>query len=451
MIDRSIRWSSAGLLFLALILGGSAQGIWGNFVLVLVALAVLAMAVWAPPTDAPRLLGRLPWIAGGLVALLIVMLVPLPPGIWAALPGRAMVARGFDLMGVPRPWLAWSLTPADSLVAMVSLIVPLAVFVAVARDPRKRPFLMLVALGAGTVLGVMLGFLQARDGGGAHWYLYRFSAFGQASGFFANSNHMGSLLLANIPFVTALAADQYASRSNISQRGLVIASAVGIGIILVFAIALNHSLAVLLLGGPVILLSLTIPPWRDPRVRKGLALVAVVALLGAVVLGATQGRFAPAGKQSSLDTRRTIWATSATAVGDFGMTGSGLGSFPKIYPHYESPAEVDTTYINHAHNDPLELIVELGLPGLVLMVAFLFWWARRVRAAWRVGEGNVYARGASIASGAILLHSLVDFPLRTAAIAAVFALSIGLLLLRIPLVRSDGRKELWDPRHVSID
>ena len=451
MMDRAIRFTTVGLVFLALILGGSAQAIWGSFALVVVALVLLGLIVWAPPTDVPRLLGRLPLIGSAFAVLLIVQLIPLPPGLWAALPGRAMIAHGFDLLHVPRPWLPWSLSPADSLVAMLSLVVPLAVFAGVVRDARKRPFLLIAALGAGTLLGVLLGFLQVRDGGGDHWYLYRFSAFGQASGFFANSNHMGSLLLANIPFVAALAADQFGNRTDISQRGLVIGSAVALSIILIFAIALNHSLAVMMLGGPVILLSLTIPPWRNPQVRKALGAVAVIALFGAVALGAYQGRFSLEGKQSSVDTRSVIWTTSAKAVNEFAMTGSGLGTFPKLYPHYEAPDEVDPTYINHAHNDLLEYVVELGLPGLVLVGAFLIWWVRRVRGAWRPGEGHVYARAASIASGAIMFHSLVDFPLRTAAIAAVFALSIGLLLLRIPLVRTDGRKELRGPRHLTID
>ena len=451
MIDRTIRLTTGGLLFLALIVGGSAQAIWGNFALLLVALVVLGLIVCAPPTDAPRLQGRLPLIGSAFAALLIFQLIPLPPGLWAELPGRAMIARGFDLLHMPRPWLPWSLSPADSLVAMLSLVVPLAVFAGVVREPRKRPFLLIAALGSGTLRGVLLGFLQVRDGGGDQWYLYRFSAFGQASGFFANSNHMGSLLLANIPFVSALAADQFGNRSDISQRGLVIGSAVGLSIILIFAIALNHSLAVLMLGGPVILLSLTVPPWRDPRIRKALGAVAIIALFGAVALGAYQGRFSPGGKQSSLETRSLIWTTSAEAVDDFAMTGAGLGTFPKLYPHYEAPDQVDATFINHAHNDLLEYVVELGLPGLLLVVAFLIWWVRRVRGAWRPGEGNVYARAASIASGAIMLHSLVDFPLRTAAIAAVFSLSVGLLVLRIPLVRSDGRKELRDPRHLAID
>ena len=47
------------------------------------------------------------------------------------------------------------------------------------------------------------------------------------------------------------------------------------------------------------------------------------------------------------------------------------------------------------------------------------------------------ARAASIASAAILAHSLVDFPLRTAAISAAFAMFAALLADRRQPIASD--------------
>ncbi|MEO5809312.1 MAG: O-antigen ligase family protein, partial [Sphingomicrobium sp.] len=329
------------------------------------------------------------------------------------------------------------------------MLIPVAVLAAVVRRPSERPYLLIAALVLGTLLGILLGFLQLRSGGEA-WYLYQFSAFGQAPGFFANSNHMGSLLLVNIPFLAALTSDLFDSRKDVSQRGLVLGAAAGLAVVLVIAVVLNHSLAVLLLGGPVLLLSLAIPSWRRPGVRKTLAMVAVVALAIAVALGAAQGKFAAASQDSSIQTRSAIWATSLDAVGELRLTGSGLGTFERIQRHFEDPETVDTTYVNHAHNDYLEVAVELGLPGLILIALFLLWWARRTAAAWRPAEGNVYARAASIASAALLVHSLVDFPLRTAAISAVFAMSLGLLCVRLAPAVSDKRKPLWSPRHVTL-
>jgi hypothetical protein len=58
---------------------------------------------------------------------------------------------------------------------------------------------------------------------------------------------------------------------------------------------------------------------------------------------------------------------------------------------------------------------------------FLFWWGRRAVAVWGSSNVDHYARAATIASAAILAHSVVDYPLRTAAISAVFAMCLALM------------------------
>ena len=140
---------------------------------------------------------------------------------------------------------------------------------------------------------------------------------------------------------------------------------------------------------------------------------------------------------------------TAKAIRDFMPWGSGLGSFRSIYQLYESRDHITSTYVVHAHDDYVELALETGVAGVLLMIAFLVWWIRAARDAWRQGDGGAYARAASIASAAILIHSLVDFPLRTAAISAVFAMCLALLIDRRAEV---ARKEsdLWPTRHVVL-
>ena len=107
--------------------------------------------------------------------------------------------------------------------------------------------------------------------------------------------------------------------------------------------------------------------------------------------------------------------------------GSGLGSFRNVYSLYEQPEKVTDVYVVHAHDDYLEIALELGVAGIILMLAFLAWWAAAVWRAWRSAEGGPFARAAAIASAAVLVHSLVDFPLRTAGIAVCFALCLAFL------------------------
>jgi O-antigen ligase len=129
--------------------------------------------------------------------------------------------------------------------------------------------------------------------------------------------------------------------------------------------------------------------------------------------------------------------------------GSGLGSFLRVYRLYESPDTVTTTYVIHAHNDYAELALELGLPGVILFLLFLAWWTTAVWSVWRNGGGGPFARAASIASSAILVHSLVDFPLRTAAISACFAMCLALLTDRQTPARKEA-DDLRPTRHLVI-
>ena len=119
--------------------------------------------------------------------------------------------------------------------------------------------------------------------------------------------------------------------------------------------------------------------------------------------------------------------------------GAGLGSFRSVYQLYESRDQISTTYVIHAHNDYVELALELGVAGILLIVAFLVWYGRAVWRAWRHTDGGIYARAASIVTAAILVHSLVDFPLRTAAISAAFAMCLALLVERRPQAARNRR------------
>jgi hypothetical protein len=88
-----------------------------------------------------------------------------------------------------------------------------------------------------------------------------------------------------------------------------------------------------------------------------------------------------------------------------------------------------------------------------LILAFLLWWARRTVTIWRTEDADYFARAATVASAAILAHSLVDYPLRTAAIGAVFAMCCALMAEPRAKARRSRRREEDKPeaRHLSAD
>lgn len=415
-------------LFLCLMIGGSTQGIWANALLQLLAIAILAWsAVTRGPQALPRAARQLLLIVGALVLLFVAQLVPLPPGLWTALPGREVFASGFGLLGLPLPWLPLSLAPYDTATTAMTLLPPLALLVGMLRLRAWSISGMLAAIIVAAALSIVLGVLQV-TGGDASWYFYRITNLGIAVGAFANGNHFATLLLIAMPVLAALATIRWRAAENRQERLRIAALAIAAAALLVIGMAVNGSAAVLLLGPPVAgataMLAMQLPP---RRLRQGLAATGLFLAISVAAL-VTVGKDLPGwGTNASIETRMEFWSKTLRATQDQALTGSGIGTFQQVYRRYEDPGAVDRWYANHAHNDYLEIALEGGLPALLLLALFLLWWARQAGEAWLAPTATPERKAAAVASTAILLHSAFDYPLRTAAIMAVMAVCLSLL------------------------
>ena len=442
-------------LFLCLLLGGSSQGAWSNLVLQLLALALIGWSLITPveePLSRPA--GRLLVIAGAAVLIGFAHLVPLPPAIWSALPGRSFVADGFAILGQPLPWLPLSLAPYDTIATLLTLLPPIAVLAAMLRLKAYRPEWLLAALIAGTIAGVLLGVMQvSSEGPDSPWRLYRITNRGVATGFFANSNHMAALLVVSIPFLAALAAWSRRRSDDRQRYSAIIVLAAAALLVVVIGLMINASLAGVGLGLPVLLASgLLLTRKRGSRWRAVLLiapalLIASVAAMYVITVRSDSGAD---DARLSVESRRTMAMTSIQTAAAMAPLGSGVGTFAKIYAIHESPEDLEATYVNHAHNDYLELAVETGVPGVIVLLLFLAWWAGTAQRCWRDMSADVFARAATIASAAILAHSIVDYPLRTAALAGLFAMCLALMAQTRPPPQRSSRPELWPSRHLEL-
>src|SRR5204863_6773311 len=109
--------------------------------------------------------------------------------------GRAQLVEGFRLLGAMPGALPMSLAPYDSFATLLALLPPLGMLAAMFGLRGYSSGWLAATLVLGTVAGILLGILQVTSASMASpWYLYRQSNFGVATGFFANSNHMASLL-----------------------------------------------------------------------------------------------------------------------------------------------------------------------------------------------------------------------------------------------------------------
>jgi O-antigen ligase len=444
-------------VFACLILGGSSQGVWANMLLQLVGLGLISWALLTRVKEkAPRRQRQLLALIVLGLAVAVLQLVPLAPAIWEPLGPRHLLADGYNVLGMPPPWLPLSVAPYDSLTALLALIPALAVIASGIRL-GSRPLWLVVALVAGTVAGILLGALQVSspDPMTSSWYLFSDTNHGVATGFFANANHMAILLVITLPFLAAVLASAGAGGRNVQRYSAVIALTVGAALVVAVGIALNGSLAGYGLAIPVLVASaIIVLPGRN-RATRWLAPIAGILLIGAVGWLATtplsSRSVLEASAATSVSSRQEIRAVSMEATRAFMPLGSGVGTFRRVYALYEDHDRLDpTTYVNHAHNDYLELALETGVPGLVVLALFLWWWARMAWRAWRSREADPFARAASVASAAILLHSLVDFPLRTAAVSACFAMCLVLLVRQKPAPAA-SKSELRPTRHVVVD
>ena len=444
-------------LLLCLLLGGSGQGVWANMVLQLLGLGLIA---WAAARRAEEPLApaqrQLLWVVLAALAVVAIQLVPLPASLWQGLGAREAIADGYRVLGIAPPALPVSVAPYESLSSLLALIPGLAILVGCWRL-SPRPALLALAMLAATFGGILIGGLQVSspDPSSSQWYFYRQTNFGVATGFFANANHMATLLVISLPFLAALVASSRGSRRNAQRYSAVIALVAGAAVVVGVGIALNGSLAGYGLAVPVVLASAMIVLPGRSRALRWLAPASAILLIGAVGWLATTPLSGTASfrvnAETSVQSRAEILATSTTAVREFMPFGSGIGTFREVYAVYEDHDRLEpNTYVNHAHNDYLELALETGIPGLIVLLAFLAWWGRAAWRAWRRRDADPYARAAVIASAAILVHSVVDFPLRTAAIAGCFAMCVA-LLARQRQAHQAEEADLRPTRHVVLD
>jgi O-antigen ligase len=451
-IDRATGIFAALYLALCLMLGGASgpgSGAIANGLLQGLAVLLILFCLWAPrDTPYPSQMKPLLWLAGLFVAAVILQLVPLPPGLWQQLAGREAVARGYELLGMEVPTLSLSLTPQNSLSSLMWVLPPIAMFLLVLQaSVRERQRLAWVMLGV-AVISIGLGAAQLLGGPDSSLRFYAITNRESPVGFFANVNNQAMLLLCALAFAGHLAARAARKEEIARQRGGKLL-ALGVGLFLVVGVGIAGSLAGYGLLLPAAFATYLI--YRRAafgpmsfRWLGGLSLLFVL-FLGMALMGPINQQ-ALAGKYGDEPTSRKLIAQNTIeAIGDYFPVGSGLGSFVDVYRRYENPYAIASEYVNHAHNDYLELVLELGAVGAVLIAVFLLWLTVQGFRVWtRDFEGAGLARAATIAAGILIMHSLVEFPLRTSALAAVMAMACALMIAPAPARhrRASGTEKL---------
>lgn len=440
----SYRLNPALLLFLLLfgtlwVAGGASHAdVTGQVVARTAAWLILVLAILLGAR--PVMAGASFWLLLATILLVVLQLVPLSPDIWTALPGREAL---LDASPGEATWRPWSIVPWATINAASSLIVPVVTFylISALRDEEKA-WLPTILLGV-IFLSMLVGLLQ-------------FSGFiienpfindsvGSVSGTFANRNHFALFLS-----LGCLIAPVWAFTENQGARWR---PPVALALMTLFALTIlaTGSRAGILTGLLALAFGLALC-WHD--VRRALhraprwvfpaliaASIGVVTLLVLVSIAADRAESIRRAFEMDpgQDMRTRGLPTVLSMISAYFPAGAGFGGFDPIFRLHEPFALLKPTYFNHAHNDFLEVVLDGGLPALLLLLVAIGWYGIASVRAWRASgrHSNLPKLGSAILL-VVFVASAFDYPARTPMMMAMIIIAASWLCQnKVPRARAD--------------
>jgi O-antigen ligase len=425
------------ILVAAVLFGGASRTDVGvPLVARVVAILTIVWLIWRTPFGEWRFNRTAAWLLGCLLLVPVLQLIPLPWSIWTALPGRDYAANVYHLLG-ERPAHAISLTPDRTINALSALAPAIAGYLACLRLDSQGRTIGITAILLLALLSGILGLAQVTTGPDGGAYFYTITNSDSSVGFFSNANHQSLFLCIGIIGTLYLLSELTAQRPHLARAGALLALATIT--IMMMSILETKSRAgaafsiVAIVGGASMLPARSFPYGTRGKLLSFTAVGAILSVL--LVLGYTGALFGHNLEMDKLDNARiTNLPVFFQMIRDYFPFGSGLGSFQTLFKSYEDISNFNYDYLNNAHNDYIQILIETGVIGGGLLLVFLAWWTRAFCAIWTSaairerGEGNTrLRRAAGLITLIMLLHSLVDYPLRTAALSTVFAFCIAIL------------------------
>lgn len=277
---------------------------------------------------------------------------------------------------------------------------------------------------------VAVGLLQAT------WALVQAGWFGmlRPTGSFFNPNFLAGYLAAVWTLVFGVLCYACLGQRGRLRQGTVnrIRFLVGLGLLVILFTALawtgSRGGALAFLAGAALVLGLRFG-------RKGVGLLLALVVIGLLVPNPVRERLWAEHRANPLTyARLQIWHSSIRQMADHPF-GVGLGLYQYLYPRYMFPVEGQIMRYGRvaqtAHNEYLQMGVELGVAGILVFCWGMLAAAREARRALR-HRLKRWQRGVVVGVGAaaagILLHAGVDANLHEPAIAIVLTACVGIIL-----------------------
>ena len=417
-------------LSLALLFGGG-QGHLGDSLTQLTALLLLAALIRHSP-DLRRWPKASLWVMLPFLPLLL-FLLPWPESFRVAGEGRQELMQSLQPLLGKLP-IQGSLDPGGTERAAYWLLPASALYLATLQMTHRQHLKLATVVMVWVFIGAILGLLQKFNGADSALYFYSYTNWDMAVGLFANNNHYAIALAAALPLLWAALVRRINSRDDGQRHPLWILLLFGAAVVFMLGFILSGSRAGLLLGmfGCVLMLPAVVAGSQRQGVKRWLFAAMATGVLLSVQLGlyfiALQFAADPL-----LDARWQIGTATREAALAFAPAGAGPGTFVHAFQAIDGLMFGPLT-VNHAHNDYLELWLESRWVGAVVttvMLCVFIWQGVRVwfRSSAYSVDAVLLARAAWIGLLLLLLHSLVDYPLRTTALSALAGLLAAFLLL----------------------
>lgn len=150
-------------------------------------------------------------------------------------------------------------------------------------------------------------------------------------------------------------------------------------------------------------------PRRTATILIGIGLAGTVAsLLAIIILGPERLPFLASTFSRATD-RGQLFQGSLSLAQDYTFSGAGLGNtFSMVYSRYRLLLQVP--FLNYAHNLPLSVWLNQGMPGLIALIGIIAAFYLFVYRVIRTTQPSLIFHGAWLSVTTILLHGITDAP-----------------------------------------
>jgi O-antigen ligase len=284
------------------------------------------------------------------------------------------------------------------------------------------------------IVGAGVELLQLIGGKASPLYFYDITNLGRGVGFLANSNHQAAFLYGAIPYAAIWVS--LARQGPSATRAFRLTFSGVLLVALVVGLAATQSRFGVFLGLVAGLCSIPLVASLATGAERG-RIIKIAAIANAVaILLAFQFGFVGIAERISQtlasDLRWQVASITAEAAKEYLPFGSGIGTFAPIFQRYEPLEYLQETYINRAHNDWLEWWLEGGVASAAVVCALVACYLFLAYRSWRTANPHLrlvaYGRAGSICVALLLIHSILDYPLRTTALMVMVAISCAFML-----------------------